>query len=230
MGAFAYESVYIGFPLMYHAFGPDDANTDGFHVIELAVSRNLRYIKGQPDFSGLRLPSLFLEASNGGRFVRRNWTRLGPRIPKRSWDNNVFIPNSRMGAGAYDLLGVSSPSAAVTLGDTLYMFYTAIRYRAPDMAPAELACADCPSGVRPADQGAINLATLRRDGYDRSLFDLSCLLTRSGPDQASLLQLGQLGRGDHGAQWHCADQGVPLAWHVAICERGIVDTGRAARG
>ena len=148
MGAFAYESVYIGFPLMYHAFGPDGANTDGFHVIELAVSRNLK-----------------------------NWTRLGPRIPKRSWDNNVFIPNSRMGAGAYDLLGVSSPSAAVTLGDTLYMFYTAIRYRAPDMAPAELACADCPSGVRPADQGAINLATLRRDGYDRSLFDLSCLLT-----------------------------------------------------
>ena len=47
-----------------------------------------------------------------------------------------------MGAGAYDLLGVSSPSAAVTLGDTLYMYYTAIRYRAPDMAPAELACAD----------------------------------------------------------------------------------------
>ena len=63
MGAFAYESVYIGFPLMYHAFGPDGANTDGFHVIELAVSRNLRY--GTARFFGPQAPFPVLQSLKG---------------------------------------------------------------------------------------------------------------------------------------------------------------------
>lgn len=45
MGVFRYEGQYIGLPAMYHATGPvpNYPNTDGFHVIQLAVSRDLRH-------------------------------------------------------------------------------------------------------------------------------------------------------------------------------------------
>ena len=54
MGVFRYESVYIGMPAMYYATGPseDGTNTDGFHLIQLACSRDLK-----------------------------NWVRLGDRQP-----------------------------------------------------------------------------------------------------------------------------------------------------
>lgn len=54
MGVFRYESIYIGTPTMYHATGPsaDGTNTDGFHLVELACSRDLK-----------------------------NWLRLGDREP-----------------------------------------------------------------------------------------------------------------------------------------------------
>jgi hypothetical protein len=54
MGVFAYEGVYIGLPAMYHATGrePNYPNTDGFHLVQLAFSRDLR-----------------------------TWTRLGDRQP-----------------------------------------------------------------------------------------------------------------------------------------------------
>ena len=52
MSPFRYESVYLGMPAMYHAVCPafKSKNTDGFHVVELACSRDLK-----------------------------NWTRLGDR-------------------------------------------------------------------------------------------------------------------------------------------------------
>src|SRR5262249_13529384 len=44
MGVFHYEGQYIGRPAMFHATGavPNYPNTDGFHLIQLAVSRDLK--------------------------------------------------------------------------------------------------------------------------------------------------------------------------------------------
>ena len=54
MGVFRYEGLYIGLPTMFHATGrvPNYPNTDGFDLIQLAVSRELK-----------------------------SWTRLGDRQP-----------------------------------------------------------------------------------------------------------------------------------------------------
>lgn len=45
MGVFHYEGQYIGLPAMFHSTGPvpNYPNTDGFHVIQLAVSRDLTH-------------------------------------------------------------------------------------------------------------------------------------------------------------------------------------------
>ena len=44
MGVFRYEGYYIGMPAMYHATGPvpNYPNTDGFHLIQLTCSRDLK--------------------------------------------------------------------------------------------------------------------------------------------------------------------------------------------
>jgi len=44
MGVFRYEGLYIGMPAMYHAAGnvPNYPNTDGFHLLQLACSRDLK--------------------------------------------------------------------------------------------------------------------------------------------------------------------------------------------
>ena len=44
MGLFRYEGLYIGMPAMYHATGPADSgpNTDGFHLVQLVCSRDLK--------------------------------------------------------------------------------------------------------------------------------------------------------------------------------------------
>ena len=43
LGLFRYEGLYVGMPAVYHATGKDPAgtNTDGFHLIQLACSRDL---------------------------------------------------------------------------------------------------------------------------------------------------------------------------------------------
>lgn len=45
MGVFRYEGVYIGLPAMYHATGPvpNYPNTVGFHLVQLAFSRDLKH-------------------------------------------------------------------------------------------------------------------------------------------------------------------------------------------
>lgn len=46
IGVFPYEGVYIGLPSMYYPTGtclPERNNTDGFHVIQLAMSRDLEH-------------------------------------------------------------------------------------------------------------------------------------------------------------------------------------------
>ena len=54
MGTFFYEGIYIGMPAMFHSTGPvpNYPNTDGFHLVQLATSRDLK-----------------------------NWKRLGDRRP-----------------------------------------------------------------------------------------------------------------------------------------------------
>jgi len=44
MGVFRYEGHYLGLPAMFHATGrvPNYPNTDGFHVVQLASSRDLK--------------------------------------------------------------------------------------------------------------------------------------------------------------------------------------------
>jgi hypothetical protein len=44
MGVFHYEGLYVGLPAMFHATGPvpNYPNTDGFHLIQLACSRDLK--------------------------------------------------------------------------------------------------------------------------------------------------------------------------------------------
>jgi hypothetical protein len=44
MGVFHYEGLYIGMPALYHATGPvpNYPNTDGFHLVQLACSRDLK--------------------------------------------------------------------------------------------------------------------------------------------------------------------------------------------
>ncbi len=44
MGAFRYEGLYVGLPAMFHSTGriPNYPNTDGFHVIQLVCSRDLK--------------------------------------------------------------------------------------------------------------------------------------------------------------------------------------------
>ena len=44
MGVFRYEGMYIGLPAMFHSTGPvpNYPNTDGFHLVELACSRDLK--------------------------------------------------------------------------------------------------------------------------------------------------------------------------------------------
>jgi hypothetical protein len=139
MGVFRYESRFIGVPDMYHAAGLDYCppsgvaptgfvcggnNTDGWHVLHLATSRDLR-----------------------------NWTRLSRTLAMDA--DHSFLLFSEADSGSYDLLGMHPPSDVIVRGDKLYMYYTGLRYRAPDMAPP---------GLRlQTDQGAICLAVLRRD-------------------------------------------------------------------
>jgi hypothetical protein len=44
MGVFYYEGLYIGMPALYHATGPvpNYPNTDGFHLVQLVMSRDLK--------------------------------------------------------------------------------------------------------------------------------------------------------------------------------------------
>lgn len=116
LGLFRYEGLYVGLPAMYYATGKDRAgtNTDGFHLIELACSRDLKH-----------------------------WERLGDRRP--------FIGHSPMDGNAYDLTQLLPGGAPLVMGDELWFYYTGLKYREP---PTD-----------EANQGAVCLAVLRRDGF-----------------------------------------------------------------
>ena len=73
-----------------------------------------------------------------------NWVRLG--------DRQAFIGPSAVDSGAYDLAQIMPPSRPVPINGELWFYYMGSKYRHP---PPD---AD-------GKKGAINLATLRRDGF-----------------------------------------------------------------
>ena len=131
MPIFRYESVYIGAPALYHAVGrmPNYPNTDGFHLIQLVTSRDLKA-----------------------------WTRVADRA--------TFIGPSPRNAGAFDMTQIIGPSRPVLRDDELWFYYTGVKYRGgwryvgtfPNGTHVPLPGLD-------RDVGAVNLATLRRDGF-----------------------------------------------------------------
>ena len=76
----------------------------------------------------------------------QNWKRLGKR--------QSFIGASPVAGGAFDIMQIIGPSEPVVRGDTLWFYYTGLKYRAGYDAP----------GADP-DRGGICLAVLRRDGF-----------------------------------------------------------------
>jgi hypothetical protein len=66
MGVFRYESLYIGMPTMYYSTGPsaDGRNTDGFHLTQLACSRDLKNWKRLGD----RQPFIGNSRTGGGAY------------------------------------------------------------------------------------------------------------------------------------------------------------------
>ncbi|MEE2638989.1 MAG: VCBS repeat-containing protein [Planctomycetota bacterium] len=45
LGVFSYEGIYIGMPAMFHHTSRHEGNSEGFHLIQLACSRDLRHWK-----------------------------------------------------------------------------------------------------------------------------------------------------------------------------------------
>ncbi|HIA68367.1 TPA: hypothetical protein EYN98_20420 [Candidatus Poribacteria bacterium] len=86
MGVFAYEGLYIGLPAMYHSAGPvpNYPNTFGFHLVQLACSRDLRTWRRL----GNRRP--FIEASPLGAGAYDLTQLLPPSAPVRRDDELWF--------------------------------------------------------------------------------------------------------------------------------------------
>ncbi|MCZ6677455.1 MAG: hypothetical protein O7E52_09410 [Candidatus Poribacteria bacterium] len=73
-----------------------------------------------------------------------NWVRLGDRQP--------FIGPSEVDSGAYDLTQIMPPSRPVLINGELWFYYMGAKYRSAPPNPDK-------------KTGAINLATMRRDGF-----------------------------------------------------------------
>ena len=74
MGIFRYESVYVGLPSMFHATGknPHDGDVDGFNIIQLTCSRDLK------DWIRLGERQAFIEPSQLGSGAYDLTQILGP--------------------------------------------------------------------------------------------------------------------------------------------------------
>ncbi|MBN1345112.1 MAG: hypothetical protein JXQ73_20625 [Phycisphaerae bacterium] len=139
MGVFRYEGLYIGIPAMYHATGPvpNYPNTVGFHLLQLAFSRDLK-----------------------------TWNRLGDRKPfigpsrvdSGAYDLTQILPPS------YPIL---RPGEASFSGqDELWFYYTGIKYRGTFKYVGKYPHGEhLPLPGLDRDQGAVCLAVLRRDGF-----------------------------------------------------------------
>ena len=84
LGIFCYEGIYIGMPAVYHATGKSGNNTDGFHLIQLACSRDLRTWKRL----GARQPFIGPSPAKPGNFDRTQL--LPPSAPVDRGDELWF--------------------------------------------------------------------------------------------------------------------------------------------
>lgn len=120
MGVFHYEGQYIGLPAMYHAVAPvpNYPNTDGFHIVELACSRDLktwrrlgdrqafigpsRLDSGAYDLTQILPPSTPIAMNDElwfyytGLKYRTNWTYVG-KFPK---GKEIYMPGKEKDTGA----------------------------------------------------------------------------------------------------------------------------------
>jgi hypothetical protein len=137
LGIFSYEGVYIGMPMMYYRAAQVPKGWDGFAAMDLPPQIQ-KYVGDSGDWTGVW--HIQLMASRN----LRDWQRLGERQP--------FLTPSPTSGGAYDTLCLSNPAGPVEREDELWFFYNGIRSYAL-------------TSLRYRDQGAINLAVLRRDGF-----------------------------------------------------------------
>ena len=143
MGVFRYESLYIGLPSMFHFTGAvkNYPNTDGFHMLQLACSRDLK-----------------------------KWKRLGDRkafIPYSWLDSGAYDLTQMIGPSHALLRGPDCPGdKGEAMRDELWLYYTALKTRAGYEYVGTF-----PNGKHvpfpnlDKDQGAICQAVLRRDGF-----------------------------------------------------------------
>ena len=84
-GVFRYEGLYVGLPAVYHAVGKrPEGNTDGFHLIQLASSRDLKHWKRLGD----RQP--FIGPSEVGTGAYDTMQLLPPSSPVEHGDELWF--------------------------------------------------------------------------------------------------------------------------------------------
>ncbi len=140
MGVFRYEGMYMGLPSVYHKTGQVPGDWPGFADWDVSKEQMAAYRKSG-DWAGFHHVQLACSRD------LRHWQRLGDRRP--------FLDLSPAGSGAYDLATIIGPSSPVVRGDELWFYYTGLKkYGGPTAQHGP-----------EADQGAICLAVLRRDGF-----------------------------------------------------------------
>ncbi len=137
MGAFRYESVYIGLPSFFHHSGTVRPDWPGYNGMDLSPAAR-KYIEEYGDYSGFHHVQLACSRD------LRTWTRVGDRKP--------FMDCSRLGSGFHDLSSVRPASNVVIRGDELWFYYTGGKYYEIIRLCEE-------------DVYAVCLAVLRRDGF-----------------------------------------------------------------
>ena len=140
MSVFRYESLYIGLPQMYYQTGKVPGSWPGFDKLPIPDEYMVHY-RRDGDWSGFHDVQLTCSRD------LRNWKRLADREP--------FMTASPKGAGAWDEASEGSPSFPLVRGDELWLYSTVARYYGVVLL----------EHGRNKPNTAINLATLRRDGF-----------------------------------------------------------------
>ncbi len=140
MGAFRYESHYIGMPMMYHQTGKVAAAWPEFADWDIPEDERAAY---QRDGDWASFHHVQLTSSRD----LHSWKRLGQRRP--------FLDTSPMGGGDIDLSWLVGPSFPLVRENELWFYYTAGKKYGGPTLKRELGWDEC----------GICLAVLRRDGF-----------------------------------------------------------------
>ncbi len=118
MPVFPYEGLYIGLPQMYHPCGqslPSRANTDGFHLIQLAMTRDLKHWKRL----GNRMPFIGPSRLEDGLLGTFDRLQLGANNQPvvRGDELWFYYTGMKWRTYLYELWTDGSPRDAATLSD-----------------------------------------------------------------------------------------------------------------